>query len=73
MRLNPGGNQRGQGKRVRDIIGCLRRFSAYDLGVSFPVAVYWPPNEDMGDAIEVEPELRQSSRAFDLPWQSADI
>jgi len=30
----------------------LRRFAAYDLRVSFSVAVYWPPNEDMGDAID---------------------
>jgi hypothetical protein len=28
-----------------------RRLSAYDLRVSFSVAVYWPPNEDRGGAI----------------------
>ena len=45
----------GQGWRVRNIVGCLRRFAAYDLRVTFSVAVYWPPIEDTGDAIgEVE-------------------
>jgi len=28
-----------------------RRLAAYDLRVSFSVAVYWPPNEDRGGAI----------------------
>ena len=56
----------GQGWRVRNIIGCLRRFAAYDLRVSFSVAVYWPPNEDMGDAIdEVERCLFTSPVASD--------
>jgi hypothetical protein len=46
--------------------GCLRRFAAYDLGVSLSVAVYWPPNEDMGDAIdEVERCLFTSPVASD--------
>jgi hypothetical protein len=56
----------GQGWRVRNIFGCLRRFAAYDFRVSFSVAVYWPPNEEMGDTIdEVERCLFTSPVAGD--------
>ena len=56
----------GQEWRVGNIIGCLRRFAAYDLRVSFSVAVYWPPIEDTGDAIdEVERCLFTSPVASD--------
>jgi hypothetical protein len=56
----------GEGWRVRNIIGCLRRFAAYDLRVSYSVAVYWPPNEEMGSAIdEVERCLFTSPIASD--------
>jgi hypothetical protein len=49
------------------MVDYVRRFSAYDLRVSFSATVYWPPNEEpLGDAVgEVERCLFTSPVAGD--------